>query len=298
MDIFLGISKDSWDGVFSVAKVLIPGLILTFFVVYYQVRKTREMKLWGAIAKVRIQSYERIVEVFSQLFLTVSPTLREEEVINKLSKYVDYQNLNTDYPKCTGTEKAFDVFYQEISDVLQNENIYIDQETKNGLEKSVAIFTHCKLFLDAYCDTERFLSNGSEVQDKIDFAYMMTSIMMKSQYNRAFIFIEDIIGRHLRHHRISYKKYFKRNCFFKLYDAFLRILDRRLYSMSAQSVFWRIMPPNYKEMVATILQFPDVFNYIHFMDKYTPDNFFQMDEGQQTQLKRNFSLRLYANLHR
>lgn len=61
MGMYLGISQEVWEGIFSVGKVFLPGFILALFTAYYQLRKKREIKLEASLLKVRIQSYERII---------------------------------------------------------------------------------------------------------------------------------------------------------------------------------------------------------------------------------------------
>lgn len=300
MDIFLGIPQEIWKGIFTVAKVLIPGLILAVYAIYYQQRKKREIQMEGAIAKVRIQSYERLVSSFSKIIITDDPSLEDEDKINGIKQYVQYPDLNFNVPSCTKTESNFDNFYNKITNLLQNEQIYLDVNTKEELEKSVALFTHCKMSLDAFCDTERAMPEGqseAEIQKKIDFAYLMTAVMMKSQYNRTFLSLEDTIDNQLRHLRLGYKHYYIKKVSSKVSEKILRFLDKRLTNKKVQSVIWSLMGKDYKAMSSILIQLVEVYCYIHVMDKYTPGEYFRMDEKTRMSLDSKFFAKLFLNIH-
>lgn len=300
MDIFLGISKEIWEGIFTVTKVLVPGLILALYAIYYRQRKKSEIKMEGAVAKVRIQSYERLVSSFSRIIITDEPSLEDENKINSIKQYVHYPDLNIDVPVCTKTESNFDNFYNEITNLSQNEQVYLDIETKEELEKSVALFTHCKMSLDAFCDSERAMSGGrteKDIQMKIDFAYLMTAVMMKSQYNRTFLSLEETIDNQLRHLRLGYRNYYFKKIISKVKEQFLRILDKRLANKKVQFVVWSLMDKNYKSMSSILIQLIDVYCYIHVMDKYKPGEYFSLDEKTRINLDAKFFATLFMNIH-
>lgn len=98
--------------------------------------------------------YERLVDSFHELMITKSPSFADEEVIEGILLQVEFIEQNIDILACTASEAAFDRFYKNITELKQNEDVYLDASTNNELEHSVALFTHCKLFLDVYCDTE------------------------------------------------------------------------------------------------------------------------------------------------
>lgn len=301
MNDFLGLSKDIWEGLFSVAKVLLPGIILALFAIYYQLRKKAEIKLEGAITKLRIKSYEHIQDRFCRIINTVSPTLQDESIIKGIKKFLSYPDLNIDYSECVGSEASFDKFYDEITILQRQENIYLDEVTKKRLERSVALFTHCKLFLDAFCDTERAFSDNHKpetAQKKIDFAYMITAIVLKSNYNGAFLTLEDTMGKQIRNLRLRYSKEIIRRIWGKIREPFLRLLDKHPYNTIAQFLLWLTMPKDYKVMSHALIQLNDVYRYIHIMDRYTPDQYFTMSPEKQLQLTGEFYLALYGNTHR
>lgn len=300
MELFWGLSEDEWEGLFSIANILIPGVILALFAIYYQQKKSQEIKLEGLVAMTRIQSYERLVGCFSELMITKDPSLADEEIINGIIPHVEFINQNIDIPACTASEVAFDEFYKKITELKQNEDVYLDATTNHELESSVALFTHCKMFLDAYCDTERAISEGkprAETQKKIDFAYWMTAIVMKSQYNRTFLKLEDIIGKQLRHLRLGYRHYVIIDVVEKAKEQLWRFLDSHLRSTWVQNDLLYLMNNDYKTITALIPHLIDVYAYIHVMDRYTPDGYFEMDEEKRLQLTGDFMARLVSNVH-
>lgn len=299
VEAFCGISKEIWVGIFSVANVLVPGMILALFTAYYQTRKKREIKLEAAIFRVRIDSYERLMKAFGKLYHTSSPTLKDEEIIDELVGYFHYPDLNIDVSSCTSTESTFDSFYNDISKLQQNERIYLDEKTKDQLSNSVALFTHCKLFLDAFSDTENEMTHYTktkEIQDRIDFAYLMTSIMMKSLYQSTLLKLEEVIGKQLRNINLLYGYHRLKHLCLKISECFLRILYRYMNNNKVLSLFGSIMSKENKMLTAIITQLPELYSYIHVKDKYKPTEFYNMEEQKRVALTKDFIQTYLGNL--
>lgn len=301
MGMYLGISQEVWEGIFSVGKVFLPGFILALFTAYYQLRKKREIKLEASLLKVRIQSYERIINSFAKLMRIEAPTLKQEDCINAISEYITYPDLNIDCCPYTSKKSSFDEFYYEICTLQQNERVYLDGDTQQQLEDSVSIFTHCKLFLDAYCDTENEMPAGKRQEDilqKIDFAYMITSIIMKNDFNRAFIELEEVMTNQLRHLRLRYKDHWLKRRWKRIEEPILLYLDSHLYNTKVQNLFWLLMNKRTKMMTSSITQLPEVYGYIHMMDQYSPRQYFESEEIQNSKQNLAFAARLFLNIHR
>jgi hypothetical protein len=47
-----------------------------------------------------------------------------------------------------------------------------------------------------------------------------------------------------------------------------------------------------------MLELVKVMGYIHYSDRYTPSEYFEMDEDARLQLHNKFMLRLYPQIHR
>lgn len=187
---YWGFDHSIWENIFSLLEVLLPGLIMAFFGAYYQTRKKKEIALKVGITRLRIAAYEDIVETINKLAEQVSPTLSDDAKIKKILSYYGYTDLNTDYSSIIGTEKKFDSFYHAICDKVDENDIYLDYKVHKQCTGSIAIFTHMKTILDAYCDTMRVLvedgKNDRKLQDKIDFAYRLAAVLMKNEINKGF----------------------------------------------------------------------------------------------------------------
>ena len=181
-NIYWGFDQSAWEDIFSLLKVLLPGLFMAFFGAYYQTRKKKEIALKVGITRLRIDAYEDIAATFSKLAEQVSPTLSDDAKIKEILSFYDYIDLNTDYSSIIGTEKRFDSFYHAICDKVDENDIYLDYKVHKQCTGSIAIFTHMKTILDAYCDTMRVLEeegkNDRKLQDKIDFGYRLAAVLI------------------------------------------------------------------------------------------------------------------------
>jgi hypothetical protein len=301
MDVFCGIQKEIWEGIFSVANVLVPGIILALFAAYYQTRKKREIRLEAAVIRLRIDSYERILAFFSTVGHTESPTLKEEKVVNEIKPYLSYPDLNIDVPSCTKTESAFDTFYGNVLKLQQDEWIYLDERVQGQLSDSVAVFTQSKLQLDAFSDTEKMMCTSNDDNDKqrkVDFAYLMTSIMMKNQYSKAFLKLEEIIGERLDNLRLRYNGERLRKWRNKIHDRCLLFLDKHIVDHLHHSPYSIIFPHETKMIFYIIIQWPELFGYIHVMDKYLPSEYFNMKENEKNDLIKEFLVYFYLNINK
>lgn len=80
-------------GHFSLLKVLVPGLVMVCFGVYYQLRKKTETAIKIEIAKFRIFAYTDIAYTYSKLANLVSPTLQDETKLKFILSNYGYIDL-------------------------------------------------------------------------------------------------------------------------------------------------------------------------------------------------------------
>jgi hypothetical protein len=57
------------------------------------------------------------------------------------------------------------------------------------------------------------------------------------------------------------------------------------------------MGKDYKAMSSILIQLVEVYCYIHVMDKYTPGEYFRMDEKTRMSLDGKFFAKLFLNIH-
>lgn len=166
-NIYRGFDQSVWEDIFSLLKVLLPGLFMAFFGAYYQTRKKKEIALKVGITRLRIAAYEDIAATFSKLAEQVSPTLSDDAKIKEILSFYGYIDLNTDYSSIIGIEKKFDSFYHAICAKVDENDIYLDYKVHKQCTGSIAIFTHMKTILDAYCDTMRVLEEDGKNDRKL-----------------------------------------------------------------------------------------------------------------------------------
>ena len=290
-----GLSEVTWLGIFTICKVLIPGIILALFTAYYQNRKKREIKVEGKIAKLRIEAYQKIAFTFSKIYETQSPSLKEEEAAKKILSGFDFPDMNMDYSSVFENEKEFDNFYYALMQVGQEYGIYLDYPTAQQLKNSIAVFTHCKLFLDAFCDTEHR-------QTKKDMAYMLMGIALKNEINRTFLEMEEVLALQLQHLRLTYRSYWWQRLKYTVSKPFLRIADTYLTDSSwrgyiSQWFLLKIFQQRHKAIICYLSDFIQILGYVHVSDRYSPEEYFNKDENERMNLNKDFFVNYFAQLH-
>lgn len=304
-NIYRGFDQSAWEDIFSLLKVLLPGLILAFFCAYYQTRKKKEIALKVGITRLRIAAYEDIVATFSKLAEQVSPTLSDDAKIKEILSFYDYIDLNTDYSSIIGTEKKFDSFYHAICDKVDENDIYLDYKVHKQCTGSIAIFTHMKTILDAYCDTMRVLEedgkNDRKLQDKIDFAYRLAAVLMKNEINKGFLLVEDIIAGQINGARVNYRKYCIRKIAYKFFEPIMRWADSYMSDETwrgslSRKILFRVLVDRLS-LVSKLAIFVETLAYIHVSDQYSPSAYFTMDEDSRIKVSSDFFSSFYFQLH-
>ena len=304
-NIYRGFDQSAWEDIFSLLKVLLPGLIMAFFGAYYQTRKKKEIALKVGITRLRIAAYEDIAATFSKLAEQVSPTLSDDAKIKIILSFYGYIDLNTDYSSIIGTEKRFDSFYHAICDKVDENDIYLDYKVHKQCTGSIAIFTHMKTILDAYCDTMRVLEedgkNDRKLQDKIDFAYRLAAVLMKNEINKGFILVGDIIARQINGVRVNYRKYRIRNIAYKFFEPIMRWADSYMSDETwrgslSRKILFRVLGDRLS-LVSKLAIFVETLAYIHVSDQYSPSAYFTMDEDSRIKASSKFMSSFYFQLH-
>lgn len=288
-NIYWGFDQPAWEDIFSLLKVLLPGLFMAFFGAYYQTRKKKEIALKVGITRLRIDAYEDIAATFSKLAEQVSPILSDDAKIKEILSFYDYIDLNTDYSSIIGTEKRFDSFYHAICDKVDENDIYLDYKVHKQCTGSIAIFTHMKTILDAYCDTMRVLEeegkNDRKLQDKIDFGYRLAAVLMKNEINKGFILVEDIIAGQINGVRVNYRKYRIRKIAYKFFEPIMRWADSYMSDETwrgclSRKILFRVLGDRLS-LVSKLAIFVETLAYIHVSDQYSPSAYFTMDEDSR-----------------
>lgn len=302
---FGGIDQSAWADIFSLLKVLLPGLIMALFGAYYQSRKKMEIAIKTGITRLRIAAYTDIAETSCKLAVQKSPTLSDDAKIREILSFYDYTDPNTDYSSTIGTEKGFDTFYNDIQEKVNENEIYLDYKVHKQCINAIAIFTHMKLILDAFCDTEKALgkknNNDRKFQEKIDFAYLFAAVLLKNEINKAFLLVGDVIAGQINGVRVTYRKYRIRKMTNKFLEPILRWADR--YMMDVSWKGWlsnMILSKAIKDrlsLVSKISILVKILSYIHVSDKYTPSAYFTMEDDKRRKVSSDFMRMFHLQLH-
>lgn len=303
--IYRGFDQSVWEDIFSLLKVLLPGIFMAFFGAFYQTRKKKEIALKVGITRLRIAAYEDIAATFSKLAEQVSPTLSDDTKIKEILSFYDYIDLNTDYSSIIGTEKKFDSFYHAICDKVDENDIYLDYKVHKQCTGSIAIFTHMKTILDAYCDTMRVLEedgkNDRKLQDEIDFGYRLAAVLMKNEINKGFILVEDIIAGQINGVRVNYRKYRIRKIAYKFFEPIMHWADSYMSDETwrgwlSRMILFRVLVDRLS-LVSKLAIFVETLAYIHVSDQYSPSAYFTMDEDSRIKVSSEFFSCFYFQLH-
>lgn len=303
--IYRGFDQSVWEDIFSLLKVLLPGIFMAFFGAFYQTRKKKEIALKVGITRLRIAAYEDIAATFSKLAEQVSPTLSDDTKIKEILSFYDYIDLNTDYSSIIGTEKKFESFYHAICDKVDENDIYLDYKVHKQCTGSIAIFTHMKTILDAYCDTMRVLEedgkNDRKLQDEIDFGYRLAAVLMKNEINKGFILVEDIIAGQINGVRVNYRKYRIRKIAYKFFEPIMHWADSYMSDETwrgclSRKILFRVLVDRLS-LVSKLAIFVETLAYIHVSDQYSPSAYFTMDEDSRIKVSSEFFSCFYFQLH-
>ena len=304
-NIYWGFDQSAWEDIFSLLKVLLPGLFMAFFGVYYQTRKKKEIALKVGITRLRIDAYEDIAATFSKLAEQVSPILSDDAKIKDILSFYDYIDLNTDYSSIIGTEKRFDSFYHAICDKVDENDIYLDYKVHKQCTGSIASFTHMQTLLDAYSDSMRVLEeegkNDRKLQDKIDFGYRLAAVLMKNEINKGFILVGDIIAGQINGVRVNYRKYRIRKIAYKFFEPIMRWADSYMSDETwrgclSRKILFRVLSDRLS-LVSKLAIFVETLAYIHVSDQYSPSAYFTMDEDSRMKISSDFFSSFYFQLH-
>ena len=303
--IYRGFDQSVWEDIFSLLKVLLPGIFMAFFGAFYRTRKKKEIALKVGITRLRIAAYEDIAATFSKLAEQVSPTLSDDTKIKEILSFYDYIDLNTDYSSIIGTEKKLDSFYHAICDKVDENDIYLDYKVHKQCTGSIAIFTHMKTILDAYCDTMRVLEedgkNDRKLQDEIDFGYRLAAVLMKNEINKGFILVEDIIAGQINGVRVNYRKYRIRKIAYKFFEPIMHWADSYMSDETwrgclSRKILFRVLVDRLS-LVSKLAIFVETLAYIHVSDQYSPSAYFTMDEDSRIKVSSEFFSCFYFQLH-
>ena len=295
-----------WEGLFSILNVLVPGVVLALFAAYYQNRRKREIKIEGKLAIDRINSYEKILACFCEGQELNDATLEEEKSAERILGYFDVETFHYAYPNALKNEEDFDAFYKRLTDLQREYQIYIDEETSRQLDKSVGIYTRLKLWMDAFCDTEHVVDlkvKKDVAREHIDWMYKLTGMMMFSHCTRAFAQLDRVVCKQINRFSLTYRKHRLRQWVREISESILFRIDKYSHKEGVMGIFcqWLLLlslGKEDKDMMRIMETVVEVMRYVHFSDRYTPQEFFEGIKGPNEKKMTLYGQAFMAMVHR
>lgn len=272
-----------WDGVFSILNVLVPSVVLALFASRYQNRRKREIQIEGKLAINRIDGYEQILSCFYEGQNLHEISLKEEDKDTAILKYFDVETFNFQCPDAFNNETSFDAFYKRLTTLQRDYQIYLDDEASRQLDKSVAIYTHIKCWMDAFCDTEHAVDlkvKKSVAREHIDWMYRLMGIMMFSHTTRAYAELDMVVCKQMNRFYLTYHKHRIRKLVRSLRDSILHVFDKNMnregfLGIICQCFIQFAIGRKERDFSHIMESAIEIMRYVHFSDRYSPKEFFE-----------------------
>lgn len=272
-----------WDGIFSILNVLVPSVVLALFASHYQNRRKREIQIEGKLAINRIDGYEQILSCFYEGQNLHEISLAEEEKATAILKYFDVETFNLQCPDAFKNETSFDAFYERLTTLQRDYQIYLDDEASRQLKRSVAIYTHIKCWMDAFCDTEHAVDlkvKKSVAREHIDWMYRLMGIMMFSHTTRAYAELDMVVCKQMNRFYLTYHKHRIRKWARSLRDSILHVFDMNMkregfLGIICQCFIQFAIGRKERDFSRIMESAIEIMRYVHFSDRYSPKEFFE-----------------------
>lgn len=272
-----------WEGIFSILNVLVPGVVLALFAAYYQNVKKREIQIEGKLAINRIDGYEQILSCFYEGQDNHEVSLQEEEDAKAILGYFDVDTFRYQCPNAFRDEASFDAFYERLIMLQKDYQIYLDDEASRQLDRSVGVYTRLKNWMDAFCDTEHTVDLRVKEQvakEHIDWMYKLMGIMMFSHCTRAYAELDVIVCRQMKRFYLTYRKHRIRRWLRNIYEGVIHMFNvnmsrKGLIGLISKGVIHLYIGKEGRDFNHIIETAVQVMCYVHFSDKYTPQEYFE-----------------------
>lgn len=294
---FLGIPEYLWKSIFSVAEILIIGLILGFFAVAYQKRKETEYYLQGEIAKHRIDAYKKIIENISGIYHSIAPSLKIQVYYEEFLDGLPFRFHQLAYPSFMNNEKEFDDYYRSLSNLCVSQHIFLDGQVEYLVNNYQSYLSEIKRMLDAFSDlvNEEVDKAEDETGRRTDMAYKCFGIVLENDFAKYYSKIDEIISYRVSHLKIGFRK--KRLILFitrinnGISDylatgiASKNCLKSRICGFLFGFLFRNKLDYSMVRFTPSLLV---LLMRIYYSDRYTPEEFDSLDETERNSLLKKF----------
>ena len=272
-----------WEGVFSILNVLVPSVVLALFAAYYQNRRKREIQIEGKLAINRIDGYEQILSCFYEGQDIHEVSLREKEEAKAILGYFDVETFRYQCPDAFKDEASFETFYKRLITLQKDYQIYLDDEASRQLDRSVGIYTHFKTCMDAFCDTEHAVDlnmKESVAREHIDWMYRLMGMLMFGHCTRAYAELDMVVCKQMNRFYLTYRKHTIRKWLRSVGETIIHVIEvnRNRKGMIGQLcgvVLSLYIGKDERDLVRIINTAIEVMRYVHFSDRYTPQEYFE-----------------------
>ena len=272
-----------WEGIFSILNVLVPTVMMALFAAHYQNRRKREIQIEGKLAIERIEGYEQILSCFHDGQDLHEVSLQEEKDASDILKHFDVETFRFQRPSAFRDEASFDAFYDRLMQLDKEYQIYLDDEASRQLDRSVGVYTRLKTWMDAFCDTEHAVDlnvKKSVARQHIDWMYKLMGMMMYSHCTRAYAELDMVVCGQMNRFYLTYRKHRIRKWLRSLSERIIIFFDvnsskKGLIGAISRGVINLYIGKEgreYKRIMETAIQ---VMRYVHFSDRYTPEEYFE-----------------------
>ena len=306
LDVFLGMPQFIWEGIFSVLNVLVPGVTMALFAVYYQNRRKREIKIEGKVCMMRVDAYEQILSAFFEVQYLKESSKAEGRKADSIFHFLPIQTFHSEYPQAFQNERLFDEYYAKLVKIQHDCQIYLDHKSSRQLDRSLAIYTHFKQFLDAFSDTERdkrFGFNVKQATEHIDWAYRLWGMAMFSHCTRAYMELDKIIMKQINRLSITYRRHRLQKLLSSVRDHVLHFLDIHAnltshFGRFCHKVIYKMMSRGDQNMMDIMSVLPLALRYVHFSDSYNVHEYFEGKRVPSDKENQLYSLIFLSQVHR
>lgn len=272
-----------WEGVFSILNVLVPGVVLALFAAYYQNRRKREIQIEGKLAISRIDGYEKILSCFFEGQDLHEVSLKESQEAEAILRYFNVKTFRNQCPNAFRDEESFDTFYERLTLLQKDYQIYLDDEASRQLDRSVAVYTRLKNWLDAFSDTEHAVDlklNKSVARKHIDWMYRLLGMMMFSHCTRAYAELDIVVCNQMNRFYLTYRKHWLRKRLRSLGESIIHVFDKNRGRKGFLGRLCVLVMSHYigkegRDYVRIMMTAIEVMRYVHFSDRFTPQEYFE-----------------------
>ena len=252
------------------------------FAVHYQSRRKREIQIEGKLAIDRINGYEQILSCFYEGQAINEVSLKEEYEAKAILGYFDVETFHYQCPNAFKDEASFDAFYERMTQLQKDYQIYLDDEASRQLDRSVGVYTKLKIWMDAFCDTEHTVNlkvNESAAREHIDWMYKLMGMMMFSHCTRAYAELDMVVCKQMNKFYLTYRKHRIRKFLCRMSERVIHVFDVNknrkgligTISRGGLQLYIGREGRDFGHIMETAVQ---VMRYVHFSDRYTPQEYF------------------------